>query len=279
MKIDLSPQDQAIRKRAAVLSVLMHVLLFLGMIFMVDWKAVHVNPSVMEATLWDSLPSKQPAKPVTKPVEPTPPPPEPEPKPEPKPPEPEPPPPQPKPDPQVKQAEQEAQIALKKQEDEKKKQLEEQKKKELEQKKQEEKLKKIQEALRKQEEEDKLKKIQEALRQQDMEAQQAAAANGPVDQDIFNYYMGLLIRKIRSNVNPGLCPVSNPALLFEIQLTSSGDLSGMPKLVKGSGDAVCDTAVMRAILAAKPFDLPGEDHPAERKKMLDEIRATFKPRG
>ena len=48
MKIALSPQDQVIRKRAAVLSVLMHVLLFLGMIFMVDWKAVHVNPSVMD---------------------------------------------------------------------------------------------------------------------------------------------------------------------------------------------------------------------------------------
>lgn len=278
MKIDLSPQDQAIRKRAAVLSVLMHVLLFLGMIFMVDWKAVHVNPSVMEATLWDSLPSKQPAKPVTKPVEPTPPPPEPEPKPEPKPPEPEPPPPQPKPDPQVKQAEQEAQIALKKQEDEKKKQLEEQKKKELEQKKQEEKLKKIQEALRKQEEEDKLKKIQEALRQQDMESQQAAAT-AAVDPSVLGYYAELMKRKIRSNVNPSLCPVSNPELAVDMQLTATGDISGMPKLAKGSGDAVCDDAVIRAVLSAKPFDLPGEDHPAERRKLLEQIRLKLKPKG
>lgn len=275
MKIVLSPQDQAIRKRAAMLSVLMHVLLFLGMIFMVDWKAVHVNPSVMEATLWDSLPSKHPVKPVIKPVEPTPPPPPPEPKPEPKPLEPKPPEPEPKPEPQVKQAEQEAQIALKKQEDEKKKQLEEEKKKELEQKKQEEKLKKIQEALRKQEEEDKLKKIQDAMRQQDLDAQQAAAA-AAVDPSVLSYYMGLMSRKIRSNVNPGLCPVSNPELLVDIQMTNSGDISGMPKLIKGSGDAICDNAVITAVLAAKPFDMP--DDPAARKKMVDQIRLKFRPR-
>lgn len=272
MKSTLSPQDQAIRKRAAVLSVLMHVLLFLGMIFMIDWKAVHVNPSVMEATLWDSLPSKQPVKPVTKPVDPTPPPPAPEPKPEPKPPEPKPPQPEPKPDPQVKQAEQEAQIALKKQEDEKKRQLEEEKKK------QEEKLKKIQEALRKQEEEEKLKKIQDAMRQQDMESQQAAAA-AAVDPSVLGYYAELMKRKIRNNVNPGLCPVSNPELSVDMQLTITGDISGMPKLAKGSGDAVCDDAVMRAVLSAKPFDLPGEDHPAERRKMLEQIRLKLKPRG
>ena len=277
MKIVLSPQDQAIRKRAAVLSVLMHVLLFLGMVFMVDWKAVHVNPSVMEATLWDSLPAKQPSKvskPIEKPVEPPPPP---EPKPEPKPPEPKPPEPPPKPEPQVKQAEQEAQIALKKQEDEKKKQLEEEKKKELEQKKQEEKLKKIQEALRKQEEEDKLKKIQDAMRQQDMESQQAAAS-AAVDPSILGYFIKLMERKIRSGVNSGLCPASNPELFVEMQLNSTGDIVGMPKLAKGSGDAICDDAVLRAVLAAKPFDLPGEDHAAERKRMLEQIRLKFKPK-
>lgn len=274
MKIALSPHDQVIRKRAAILSVLMHVLLFLGMIFMVDWKAVHVNPSVMEATLWDSLPSKQPAKPVVKPVEPTPPPP-PESKPEPKPPEPKPPEKVAPPEPPVKQAEQEAEIALKKREEEKKRLLEEEKKKELEQKKQEEKLKKIQEALRKQEEEDKLKKIQDALRQQDMEAQQSAAS-AAVDPSILNYYMGLMKRKITAAMNPGLCPASNPELLVDIQMTNSGDISGMPKMVKGSGDPICDDAVIRAILAAKPFDMP--DDPATRKKMVDQIRLKFRPR-
>jgi len=179
------------------------------------------------------------------------------------------------PEPQVKQAEQEAEIALKKREDEKKRLLDEEKKKELEQKKQEEKLKKIQEALRKQEEEDKLKKIQDAMRQQDMDAQQSAAA-GAVDPSVLNYYMGLMSRKIRSTVNSGLCPVTNPELLVDIQMTNSGDISGMPKLVKGSGDAVCDDAVIRAILAAKPFDMP--DDPAARKKMVDQIRLKFRPR-
>jgi len=271
MKIVLSPQDQVIRKRAAILSVLMHVLLFLGMIFMVDWKAVHVSPSVMEATLWDSLPSKQPTKAVAKPVEPPPPPPELTPK----PPEPKPPEKVAPPEPQVKQAEQAAEIALKKQEDEKKRLLEEEKKKELEQKKQEEKLKKIQEALRKQEEEDKLKKIQDAMRQQDMDAQQSAAA-ATVDPSVLGYYADLMKRKIRNNVNSGLCPVTNPELLVDIQMTNSGDISGMPKLIKGSGDAVCDDAVIRAILAAKPFDLP--DDPATRKKMVDLIHLKFRPR-
>ena len=274
MKVVLSPQDQSIRRRAAMLSVLMHVVLFLGMIFMVDWKAVHVNPSVMEATLWDSLPSKQPSKAVAKPVEPPPPPPEPEPAP--KPPEPKPVEKTPAPEPQAKPAEQEAEIALKKREDEKKRLLEEEKKKELEQKKQEEKLKKIQEALRKQEEDEKLKKIQDALRQQDMDAQQAAAS-AAADPSILSYYMGLMKRKITAAMNPGLCPASNPELLVDIQLTNSGDIAGMPKMVKGSGDAICDDVVLRAILAAKPFDLP--DDPATRRKMVDQIRLKFKPRG
>jgi colicin import membrane protein len=272
-----SPQDQVFRRRAAVLSVMMHALLFLAMIFMVDWKAVHVNPSVMEATLWDSLPSKQTPKAAVKPPEPTPPEPEPEPQPEPKPPEPKPPEKVKAPEPQVNKAEQEAEIALKKREDEKKQKLEEEKKKEDEKKKQEEKLKKIQEALRKEEEEEKLKKVQDAMRQQDMESQKAAASSGPVDPSILNYYMGLMSRKIRSNVNPGLCPVSNPELLVDIQITNTGDLSGMPKMNKGSGDAICDDAVVRAILAAKPFDLP--DDPAVRKKMVDQIRLKFRPRG
>lgn len=275
MKIVHSPQDQVFRRRAAILSVLMHIALFLTMVFMIDWKAVHVNPSVMEATLWDSLPSKTQPKPAPTPPKPEPPPPpEPEPEPKPKPPEKVTP-----PEPQVNKAEQDAEIALKKLEDEKKRKLEEDKKKEEEKKKQEEKLKKIQEALRKEEEEDKLKKVQDAMRQQDMESQKAAAASGPVDPSVLGYYTGLMTRKIRSNVNPGLCPVSNPELLVDLQLTITGDIAGMPKLAKGSGDAVCDDAVLRAVLAAKPFDLPGEDHPAERKKLLEQIRVKFKPRG
>jgi colicin import membrane protein len=108
-----------------------------------------------------------------------------------------------------------------------------------------------------------------------MDAQQSAAA-GAVDPSVLNYYMGLMSRKIRNNVNSGLCPVTNPELLVDIQMTNSGDISGMPKLVKGSGDAVCDDAVIRAILAAKPFDMP--DDPAARKKMVDQIRLKFRPR-
>lgn len=263
------PHDQAIRKRAAVLSIMMHLLLLLAMVFMVDWKAVHVNPSVMQATLWDSLPSPtatQPTPPVV--------PPSPAPAPEPvKPPAPEPKP-APPPEPEAQKAEQAAEIALKKQQDEKKRLLEEEKTKALEKKKQEDKLKKIQEALRQEEAEEKLKKIQDTLREQALADQPAASASA--DPSVLSYYMGLMSRKIRSNVNPGLCPVANPELLVDIQLNNSGDLTGAPKLIKGSGDAICDDAVLRAVLAAKPFDLP--DDPPTRKKMVDQIRLKFRPR-
>ncbi|HEY0907536.1 MAG TPA: TonB C-terminal domain-containing protein [Methylophilus sp.] len=266
--------DPAIRRRAAIMSLLMHALLFAAMIFMVDWKAVHVSPAVMEATLWDSLPSKLPPKALPKPPEP----PKPEPKPDPEPtPEPKPQPPEKvkPPEPKATQAEPEADIALKKKEEEKRRQLEQQKKEE-EKKKQEEKLKKLQEALRQQEEQEKIQKMQQAMRQQDMESQQASAAPN-VDPSVLNYYIALMSRKIRSNVNPGLCPVNNPELLVDVQLTNTGDVSGLPKLIKGSGDAVCDDAVVRAILAAKPFDLP--DEPAVRRKLVDLLRLKFRPRG
>lgn len=270
MATPISSEDQVIRRRAAILSVLMHGLLFAAMIFMVDWKAVHVSPSVMEATLWDSLPSKTPAKPAPTPPQPQPaPPPVPEPEPRPQPPEKVTP-----PEPQVNQAEQAAEIALKKREDEKKRQLE-QEKKEEEKKKQADKLKKLQEALRKEEEDAKLKKIQEAMRQQDMDSQQSAAA-AAVDPSVLNYYMLLMSRKIRSNVNRELCPATNPELLVDVQVTNSGDIAGMPRLIKGSGDVVCDEAVLRAVLAAKPFDLP--DDPAVRKKFVDLLRLKFRPR-
>lgn len=250
----------------------MHGLLLAAMVVMVDWKAVHVNPSMMEATLWDSLPAKT-AKPVAKPVVPEKPP-EPPPKPEPTP-EPE-----PKPEPKEVTApaapdksEQAADIALKKREDDKKRKLEEEK---LKEEKRQEQLKKLQDEMRKQEE-DKLKKVQEAMRQQELDAQQAAAAAATADPSVLSYYVGLMTRKIRSNVNPGLCPVNNPQLLIELKLTSSGDIAGQPKLVKGSGDSVCDDAVLRAVLVSKPFDLPADD-PAAKKQLMD-LLLKFKPRG
>ena len=269
MKRRISAEEHSIRKRAAALSVLMHGLLLAAMVVMIDWKAVHVNPSVMEATLWDSLPAKT-SKPVPKPPEPVKPPePEPEPKPEPKP-EPE----EVTDPPKAEKAEQAADIALKKREDDKKRKLEEEK---LKEEKRQEQLKKLQDELRKQEEDDKLKKVQEAMRQQELDAQQAAAASATADPSVLSYYVGLMTRKIRSNVNPGLCPVNNPQLLIELKLTSSGDIAGQPKLVKGSGDSVCDDAVLRAVLVSKPFDLPADD-PAAKKQLMD-LLLKFKPRG
>ncbi len=268
----------SIHRRAAVLSILMHGLLLLAMVVMVDWKAVHVEPAVMQATLWENLTPEQAATPVPPKPEPTPEPEPPKPVPEPAP-KPEPPPEPVKekaPEPQAQQPDPEAEIALKKKEDEQKRKQDEQKKEE-EKKKQEEKLKKLQEALRQQEEEDKLKKLQEAIRQQELQAQQAAAAASTADPSVLNYYIGLMSRKIRSNVNSGLCPANNPQLTIEMKLTQSGDVSGQPKIIKGSGDSVCDDAVLRAILFSKPFELPSDD-PAAKKQLMD-LLLKFKPRG
>lgn len=262
------PHGDRIRRQSALLSVAVHALLLLGMVVMVDWKAVHVSPAVMQVTLWDNLAPPAPA---------TPPAPEPTPAPQPAPPEikPDPVPPAPvTPPTPSKQPEQAADIALKKQEDTEKK-LEE--KKREEQKKQEDKLKKLQEALKQQEEDEKLKKLQQAIRQQELQAQQAAAAAASADPSVLSYYVGLMERKIRSNVNSGLCVTGNPQLSIELKLTASGDIAGQPKIMKGSGDSVCDDAVLRAILFSKPFELPADD-PLAKKQLMD-LLLKFKPRG
>lgn len=265
MALHLRVEDQAYKRKAALLSFLMHVALLLFMVVMVDWNVERVNPSVMEATLWENLAVEQAPKVPPKPPAPVPPP---EPKPEPKPvPEPVKAPPPPSAD----KVQQEADIALKKQEAEKARKLEEEKKKQ-------EQLKKIQETLRKQEEEEKLKKLQETLRQQELEAQQAAAASAEPDPSVLAYYIRKMQIKIRSNMIQSLCPATNPELLIEMRLTATGDISGMPKMVKGSGDTVCDDAVLRAILASKPFDLPNDDV-AVRNKLLDLLKLKLKPRG
>lgn len=274
----INRQDQAIRKRAAILSVVMHVFLLAAMIFMVDWKDAHVNPSVMEATLWDSLPSKAPPEPVIQPPEPTPPPPASEPPPKPEPvPEPEPPKKVTPPEPQVNQAEQDAEIALKKLEEEKKRKIEEEKKKEDEKKKRELQVKRLQEVMLKDDENEKINKLKQSFREEDLDTKQESPSIA--DPGIVDYFAALMKRKIRSNVNPTLCPVSVPELSVEMQLTATGDVSGVPKLVNGSGNPICDDAVIRAILASKPFDLPSTENVAERKRMLEQIRLKFRPRG
>jgi len=110
---------------------------------------------------------------------------------------------------------------------------------------------------------------------QSLELQKLAASDA--DFNVLSYHMGLLSRKIRMNVNPGLCPVSNPEILVEIRLTENGELTEIPKFIKSSNDFGCDEAVLKAILTSKPFDMP-HDHPKELKMMMEPIRLKLRVR-
>lgn len=98
----------------------------------------------------------------------------------------------------------------------------------------------------------------------------------PVDPAILNQYVGLMSRKIRRHMNPRACPVSSPEVIVEMQLTNTGDIAEMPKLVESTGNSTCDESMLKAIVSSKPFDLP-YDHPEELKRMLEKIQLKFRP--
>jgi len=53
-----------------------------------------------------------------------------------------------------------------------------------------------------------------------------------------------------------VCGTGKPELVFAIAMMPTGEVSGNPRLVKGSGLPACDQAVERAILQAQPLPLP-----------------------
>jgi colicin import membrane protein len=239
--------------KAGVLALVVHLMFFLIMVVSFDWKS-EAPLQVTEVELWDSLPVPQ-AKPLPPPplespkpqakVEDQPPPPKieekaeivvkekkPEPKPEPKPEkkkeEP------PKPDP----------AELKKKEELKKK---------AEEKKQQEILRKIQqEALKDdlaQESHDEELKQLDAAHKAD-QAQRAATASNSVVGD----YKERIKQKITGLMNRQAC--GDKEVAYSISILPTGQISGMPKLVKSSGVPACDDAALRAIMQAQPLPLP-----------------------
>ena len=229
--------------RAGALSVLVHGLLLMLLLFSFHWKTVQPM-SVAQVELWEAIPAEkavQPPKP-----EPTPEPPKPEPKPELKP-EPKP---DPAPEPQPKAEIQVKKEPVKPKEEKPVKPKEEPK---PEPKKKDEKPK-----------EDMLKKLQQAMLEEDAKATQAAApktgpaasASPKVDPSEVAKYIGLITNKIRRNVNSQLCGSGKPELTFNLNLMPTGELIGAPRLVKGSGIPACDDAVERAILQSQPLPLP-----------------------
>jgi colicin import membrane protein len=275
--------ETSVSLKAGVLAITVHVLLLVAMIVSVSWKAAHAPMVVTEVELWDKLPAPSPnkhkvvAEPVIKPVVKD------EPKPEPIVKD------EPKPEPVVEQKpKQEAvDIAL----ENKKKELES-KKKELE-KQQALELKKQEEAQRKQD----LEKLQKALRDdalknsdvetkdkalKELQRQALAEAQGADDrkasvatQGIVDEYVNKIQAKIRGNVNRVLC-ADVTVLSFKVDILPTGDLSGLPRLIKGSGNSACDDAVERAIMASQPLPLPTE--PAAKAKFRN-LNLKFTPNG
>jgi colicin import membrane protein len=89
-----------------------------------------------------------------------------------------------------------------------------------------------------------------------------------------NGYIDKIRAKIRDNVNKTLCGSGNPELVFGIAVLPTGDLANNPKLIKSSGNAVCDEAVERAIMASQPLPLPNE---ADAKAQFRNLNLKFKP--
>lgn len=229
--------------RAGALSILVHIVLLAVLLISFNWKAVQ-PANIAQVELWDSLPTPQPV------IEPTPQPPEPpkpvikeEPKPE--------PPPEPKAEIQIKKK---PPIVVKPKE-EKPKPDPELKAKEAEMKRQEQ-LKKLQQMMAEDE-----KNMQHEQQKKDAQAaaqanamQSAAATKGEVDK-----YMASVSSRIRSFVIKQLCGPGKPELTYEIALLPTGEISGSPRLVRGSGIPACDDAVERAIRQANPLPKPSAD--------------------
>lgn len=233
---------------AGALSLVVHGLFFLLLVVTFSWKAVHPL-QVAQVELWDRLP--QPKITELPPTPEPPPPPKVEPKPEPPPPPPEPKaeiqvkpkPPQPESKKPLPKEEKKPDPALKAREAEKRR---------------EEALRKLQEELLKDEqpvdrEAEQLMRDTQAAAEARRAAEALAASSGVIDQ-----YKSRIVAKIKRYVNRQVCGNGKPELVFAIALMPTGELSGQPRIVKGSGLSACDQAVERAILQAQPLPLPPE---------------------
>jgi len=268
--------ENSVSWKAGTLSIMVHLVLLGALLISFNWKAAHTVLNATEVELWDKLPSQSIPKPPVIEEQPIP-------KPVPKVEEPKPEPPKPVIEEKPKPEEPKVDIEL-----EKKKQELAEKEKLLEQKKLEEKLKKeeakkkLLAAMREEELQEKkaeqkekeavLKRMQQEMLNENnsRDEVQASAASA----SLIGEYTDKIKAKIRGNVNKTLCGDGNPELRFEISLLPTGELSGTPKITKSSGNAACDDAVERAIIASEPLPLPSE--PAALAKFRN-LNLKFRP--
>ena len=249
---------------AGVLALLVHGLFFVLLVVSFSWKNIPPQ-QIAQVELWDNLPQPHVAAPEPKPEPPLPP--KIEPKPEPVlPPEPKaeiqlkpkkPPKVEPKLEPKVEPKKPDP--ALKAKDEEKKRK---------------EALRKLQEDLLKDEhpvdrEADKTIADAKAAAEAKRAAQALAASSGVVDE-----YKARIVAKIKRNVNRQLCGSGRLELVYAIAMMPTGEVSGTPRLVKGSGLPACDQAVERAILQSQPLPLPPQ---AELFAQFRDLTLTFRP--
>jgi len=260
--------------RGFAFALVAHAALLAALSAGVSWRTQ--DPPAFEAELWSAVPQAAAPKLVEPEPEPEPEPPKPEPKPEPK---------VQQPSPEELQAERDAEIAIAKAKEKKKleaerqrlAELEAERKKQLAQKEKErEKLEREKQLQAKREAEDKLKKekldkqlkekqakAEDAQREAKLEAQRqenlrriqgmAGASGGPgatgtalKSSGPSASYGGRIKARIRPNIIYTDIPEGNPVAEVEVRTLPSGQIVAS-KLLKSSGDAEWDRAVLRAI--------------------------------
>jgi len=262
--------------QANLFTLVIHLALFIFMIFSVNWQPK--TPYYAEVELWDAIPTQIKPKPLIKKTTPR----------------------VEKPQPseskKIAEAKRDADIQLKKKkaaELKKKKaaeleKLDQLKKKALEEEKLTELQKRllederIEEVQKKLLEQDDLERIQEELRNKDLAKETRIAIEGTEDlvagsnSGELEKYKALIQQKIYQNVNKQLCGLDPVELTFEIVLMPTGDLIGNAKMIKSSKIESCDQAVERAILQAQPLPMPQDNRLFSQLKKL---KLKFQPNG
>ena len=268
--------------QANLFSFLIHLALFIFMIFSIQWQTK--IPNFAEVELWDAVPTQIKNKEIKiepkknkkiKKIKAMP----------------------PKIDKQQLKLNEEAEIKLKKKKVAEKKALEKKKKlkeiKKLQAKllKQEE-IEKVQDKLLEQEKMDKIKdklleqekmeKFQDSLRDEELKKKPIIAIESDkevlagINSGELNRFKALIQQKIQQNVNNQLCGLDRIELEFEISLMPTGDLLGEPKMTQSSKISSCDAAVERAILQSQPLPIPKDK---KLFKRLKNLKLKFHPNG
>ena len=262
--------------QANLFTLVIHLALFIFMIFSVNWQVT--IPYYAEVELWDAIPTQIKPKPLIKRATPK----------------------VQKPQPSIAkkivEAKKDADIQLKKKkaaelkkkkaaelkkiEQLKKKALEEEKLAELQKRLlEDEEVEKVQKKLL---EQDDLERLQEELRNKDLAKETRIAIEGTQDlvagtnSGELEKYKALIQQKIYQNVNKQLCGLDPLELIFEIVLMPTGDLIGGAKMIKSSKIESCDQAVERAILQAQPLPMPQDNRLFAQLKKL---KLKFQPNG